>query len=282
MIVLAGGTGRLGRLVVRDLVERGHEVRVITRDPARATGLTGPLVEVAQADVRDQAGVTRVCADADVVVSAVQGVAGPGRVSPESVDRDGNKHLVEAARAAGADLVLMSVIDAAADHPMQLFRMKAAAESTVRSSGLRWTIVRSSAFIELHAEVLRETSARMGRPLVMGRGANPVNFVAVGDVASVLVAAVLDPTLRGQVIEVAGPDNLTFDELAALVVPGARPRHVPRGLLRVASLLPGKAGRLAGLGLAMDTVPLAVAASEVRRPDQLAVTRASSLDLTRP
>jgi NADH dehydrogenase len=239
-------------------------------------------VEVAQADIRDRAATTRACADADVVVSAVQGVAGPGRVSPQSVDREGNKHLVAAAQAAGADLVLMSVIGAAADHPMLLFRMKAAAESSVQSSGLGWTIVRSSAFIELHAEVLRETTARMRRPLVMGRGDNPVNFVAVDDVAAVVVAAILDPSLRGEVVEVAGPDNLTFDQLASLVVPGAPPRHVPRGLLRAAALLPGKAGRLAGLGLAMDTVPLAVAADEVRRPDRLAVTRASSLDLTRP
>ena len=62
------------------------------------------------------------------VVSAVQGFAGPGGGSPESVDRDGNKHLIDAASAVDADFVLMSVVGAAADSPMELFRMKWAAE----------------------------------------------------------------------------------------------------------------------------------------------------------
>jgi hypothetical protein len=55
-----------------------------------------------------------------VVVSAIHGFAGPGRVTPASVDRDGNANLVAAAKAAGADVVLMSVVGAAPDHAMEL------------------------------------------------------------------------------------------------------------------------------------------------------------------
>ena len=70
------------------------------------------------------------------VVSAVQGFAGPGRVTPESVDRAGNVHLIDAAEAAGADVVLMSVVGASADSPMELFRAKYAAEQHLRASGV--------------------------------------------------------------------------------------------------------------------------------------------------
>jgi uncharacterized protein YbjT (DUF2867 family) len=277
VIVVAGGTGRLGSLVVKDLVGRGHRVRVLTRDPARAAALVGPLVDVVQADIRLGADVARACADAAIVVSAVHGVAGPGHVSPESVDRDGNGHLFDAARVVGADVVLTSIVDARPDHPVGLFRMKAAAEASLQASGLASTIVRPSAFGELYVELFRDTARRMRRPLVLGRGDNPVNFVAVEDVAHVVVEAVVDRSLRGQILEVAGPANLTLGELAVHALPGSRPRHVPRGLLRVGSRLPGQPGRLAGLALAMDTLPMAVPPDRVRRPKGLPVTPITEL-----
>jgi uncharacterized protein YbjT (DUF2867 family) len=278
VIVVAGGTGRLGRLVVRGLAARGEQVRVLTRDPARATGLAGPRVEVLVADVGDAHRMIDVCAEARVVVSAVQGLAGPGRMSPAAVDLEGNRHLIDAAEAAGADVVLTSILDAGPEHPVPLFRMKAAAEASLRASRVSWTIVRPAAFSELHAEVLRDTAKRLGRPLVLGRGENPVNFVAVDDVAEVVLKAIVDPTMRGQVVEVAGPDNLTFNELAALAVPDSgSPRHVPRALLRLASILPGQPGRLVGVALAMDTLAMAVPADQVRRPEGVAITSIAGL-----
>ena len=144
------------------------------------------------------------------VVSAVQGFAGPGRVTPASVDRDGNAHLVDAAAAVGAHVVMMSIVGASVDSPMELFRAKYAAEEHLRASGAPWTIVRATAFVELWAEIMK-------KPIVFGRGDNPINFVSVGDVAAVAERAVVDPDLRGRIIEVGGPQNLSFNELAALL-----------------------------------------------------------------
>jgi NADH dehydrogenase len=64
---------------------------------------------------------------AQVVVSAVHGFAGAGRVTPATVDRDGNARLVAAAQRAVAEMVLVSVIGAGRQHPIELFRMKAEA-----------------------------------------------------------------------------------------------------------------------------------------------------------
>lgn len=256
MILVAGGTGRLGTLVVAQLVAGQYDVRVLTRDPARASHLPAS-VEIVSGDVRDQVSIERAVRGATTVVSAVQGFAGPGRVTPASVDRDGNANLIDAAAKVGAHVVLMSVVGSAADSPMDLFRAKFAAEEHVRASGAPWTIVRATAFVELWAEI-------MAKPIVFGRGDNPINFVSVGDVAAVVERAVADPEMRGQTLEVGGPQDITFNELAALLQEtrgdGGKFRHIPRGVLRVLAIV----ARQPRAGLAMDTIDMTFDAENAR------------------
>jgi uncharacterized protein YbjT (DUF2867 family) len=253
VILVAGGTGRLGTLVVRGLARRHLDVRVLSRDVTRAQHL-GDVAEVVVGDVRDRASLDRAMRVVTTVVSAVQGFAGPGHGTPASVDHEGNRHLVDAAAAAGADVVMLSVVGATARHPMELFRAKHAAEQHLRASTARWTIVRATAFVEMWAEIL-------GRGIVFGRGDNPINFVSVHDVAAVVELAVTDPNLRGQIIDVGGPDNLTFNQLVAELqdVTGRsrKVRHVPRWLLRAVSPV----ARQPAAALVMDTIDLTFEAS---------------------
>ena len=163
VIVVAGGTGRLGRLVVRGLAAHGERVRVLTRDPARATGSR----RTSSRSGRCGRAATRVASRMRAPTPAsscrrCMGLAGPGRVSPAVVDLAGNLHLIDAADAAGADVVLTSILDAGSEHPVPLFRMKAAAEAALRASRVSWTIVRPAAFSELHAEILRDTATAAG------------------------------------------------------------------------------------------------------------------------
>ena len=118
MILVAGGTGRLGTFVVNLLVQRGLAVRVLTRDRGRAAHLVGANVEIVEGDIRDLADVRRAVDGVEQVVSAIHGFAGTKNQSPATIDRDGNRNLIRAAREAGAEhLVLLSVKDAAPDHP---------------------------------------------------------------------------------------------------------------------------------------------------------------------
>src|SRR5436190_20648345 len=78
MILLAGGTGRLGTVVATRLTGHGLAVRVLTRDPARAGHLTALGVQVATGDVRDRASLAPAVEGAGVIVSAVHGFTGPG------------------------------------------------------------------------------------------------------------------------------------------------------------------------------------------------------------
>jgi uncharacterized protein YbjT (DUF2867 family) len=271
MIVIAGGTGRLGQLVVRRLLDRGLAVRVLTRNPAGAAGLPD-AVELAVGDVRDRASLRAAMAGAQTVVSAVQGLTGTGGNSLAAVDRDGNAKLVDSAAEVGADMVMLSVVGVSPDSPMELLAMKYAAEQHLWASGVPATVVRAAGFAELWVEVLRTTAGRSGRPIVFGRGDNPINFVCVHDVAAAVEYAVVDDSVRGATVHIGGPDTVTLNELAAMVQAkdGRKgdPRHVPPLALRVLANTAGRVrpvlGRQVRMSLAMDTVDLTFDAGSTR------------------
>lgn len=259
MILIAGGTGRLGTLVVDALVDRGLEVRIMSHNPLRPGPAAG-RVELVTGDVRDRDSLDAAVSDVDVVVSAVHGFTGPRGISPESVDHRGNMNLIDAAKVAGAGFVLVSTVGAAADSPMELFRMKYAAERYAASMGIPTTVVRATAFIELWIELLRTTAGRSGRPLVFGHGDNPVNFVSVADVAAVVELAVTESATRGETLEIGGPDNLTINDLALTVMRAdgsmGQPRHIPLSALKLMANTVGRLnpqlGRQARAALVMD------------------------------
>ncbi len=261
MILVAGGSGRLGTLVVRRLDASGLNVRVLTRDRKRGAHLASGRVDIVEGDVRDAGNVARAMAGVRTVVSAIHGFGDIGKVSPASVDRDGNRNLVDAAAAVTADVVLMSIVGASADHPIDLFRMKYAAEAYLRASGVPWTIVRATAFAEFWLDLLEQTARGSGRPVIFGRGVNPINFVSVGDVAALVERVVVDPSTRGTTFEIGGPENISFNDLAeGMKAPGhmAAPRHIPLPMLRLAAALLGPVqpnrARQIRAGIAMDTM----------------------------
>ena len=273
MILVAGGTGTLGSRLVSLLAERGEQVRVLTRDRARAARLDA-RAEVAVGDTGHPEALRQAVAGARTVVSAIHGFAGTRGASPASVDRDGNRNLIRAALAAGAGhMILISVRGASPRHPMALMRMKHAAEQELIASGLAWTIIRPSAFIETWCEVLGRPLLEKGKTMVFGRGANPINWVSASDVARFADLAVADPALYGRVLEVGGPENLTMTEFAGAFQreTGANGRigHIPRPLMRLGSALarpinPAMARQIQA-GLIMDTQPQAFDASATRR-----------------
>jgi NADH dehydrogenase len=167
----------------------------------------------------------------------------------------------------------MSVVGAAPDSPMELFRMKCAAELEANASSVRTTVVRSTAFMELWIELLRQTAGRSGRPLVFGQGDNPINFVSVTDVAALTESVVMDSDTRGKTLEIGGPEDLTFNQLAqAVQIADGRtgpPRHIPPPMLR---LMAGTVGRVkpqvarqTRAALAMDTVDLTFDATSIHK-----------------
>jgi uncharacterized protein YbjT (DUF2867 family) len=267
MILIAGGTGTLGTKVMSLLLARGDGVRVLTRDAARVEELRGRGAEVIVGDIRDRATVEAAVRGCATVISAVHGFVGGHGAGPATIDRDANNSLIRAAVEGSVDhLILMSAHGAAPDSPMSLHRMKYAAEQTLVGSGLGWTIIRSVPFLETWIGVIGAHLADHGKSLVLGRGENPINFVSINDVATVIDRTVHDRAFRGRTVNVTGPENLTFTELAAQIIdasgrPG-RIAHVPLAALRVMSVLARPVApafaRKAHAAVVMNTTDMAV------------------------
>jgi uncharacterized protein YbjT (DUF2867 family) len=239
MILLAGGTGHLGGPLTEILAARGNRVRVLSRDASRAHLPAG--VELVAGDVRVASSLEPALIDVKTVISAVTGF-GPGGSGPRQVDLLGNQNLIAAAAAAGVEhFVLVSIHGASPDHPMELYRAKFMAEESLRASGLDWTIIRPTAFMELWAGIVGDSLIKSGSAIVFGRGENPINFVSVQDVAAFIDLAVADRRLRGRTLDIGGPENLTLNAvvevLAASSGRGPKARHVPRTALRLSARL---------------------------------------------
>lgn len=289
MIVVAGGSGLLGRQVVSDLVARGEYVRVLVRDPERARTVLGEGVEVLAGDVRQPAGLGDVVAGASVIVSAVHGLLGGRGAGPLEVDERGNANLVGVAAASGVSVVLVSVIGAATDSPLELFRAKHAAEQHLRASGIPWTIVRAGPFLETWLTILTRTAGSSGRPVVFGRGGRPLPFVSVIDVAAVVSRAATDETLRGQILEVAGePVTMTALARALQAERGwhGAVRHVPRPVLRIlgtlARLVHPAFARKNRTALGMDTTGVATPTEAVSLLGRAPMTASEVLSTIEP
>jgi uncharacterized protein YbjT (DUF2867 family) len=264
VILVAGGTGTLGRDLVAELADAGHAVRVLTRSRDHAEGLP---VDVVVGDIGDPAAVGAAVRGCSTVISAVHGFTGGRGRGPDAVDRRGNHHLVQAAVEGGVEhFVLLSVHDARPDHPMSLHRAKFAAEQDLRTSGLRWTILRPTAYLETWIDVLGGKPGG-GPALVFGRGTNPINFVSVHDVSTVITRVVDDPTPHEEPIDVAGPQDLTMVEFTRLL--GAqRIRRIPRAALRVLAVAARPVApafaRQAAAAIVMDTEDMTCDATAVR------------------
>lgn len=218
MILIVGASGRLGGLVARRLLAQGHAVRAMSRTVGKLADLTQSGAEVVEGDLRDEASLARACQGIDAVLNAAHAFDSQGDNTPQTVDERGGRQLIAAAHAAGVNhVVMMSIHGARADHPIDLFRCKYATEQALKTSGLSHTIIRPTAFMELWLTIIAKPMLMRRQALLFGRGINPINFVSVDDVARFALIGLLDPQAHGLTIEVGGPENLSLEQIVALI-----------------------------------------------------------------
>lgn len=243
MILILGATGVVGREVVKSLIAERRPVRAATRRPDRAGDLAALGAEVVYADLIDPASLKRACTGVDAVFVAAHSLMGTGRYSSTAVDGAGHRALIDAASAAGVRrFVYTSVRGAAADHPVDFFRTKAAVERYLQQSGLDFTILRPSAFMEWHVHrLLGQGIVETGKAIVFGNGNTSTNFIAGADVAHYARAALEGPGMSARTLELGGPDNVTRRQVVELYERyagrSARVTYVPVALMRMMSPL---------------------------------------------
>jgi len=243
LVALTGGTGFVGRHVAATLVARGHNVRVLARDPARARLLSDQNVDVVAGGLADRAPLDRLARGADVLIHLVGIIVEQGAQTFTAVHVGGTQALLSAAREAGVRrFVHMSAVGARDDPGATRYhRTKQQAEQLVRDSGLSHAIFRPS-IINGPESVPIRLLARLHRwsPVVpvFGDGRFPTQPVWVDDVALAFALAAERPDTVG-VFELGGPQVLTYEEFLLTIgraTGHSRPLvHVPLGLVRAAA-----------------------------------------------
>ena len=250
-----GGSGFIGRYVVKRLAAQGHVVRVAGRDPELAQSLR-PMGRVGQivplfAPLGHEDAVRRAVDGAQLVVNLV-GIlaeAKPGQFM--AVHAEGAGRVARLASAAGAErLVQISAIGASADSPSGYGRSKAAGEAAVRAAFPGAVVLRPSLVFGAEDKFFNRFAgmARVLPVMPVISGDSRFQPVYVGDVADAVLAGLSRDDTAGRTYELGGPEVLTFRAILAWILKETQRRRplleIPASVARVQALvaqrLPGK------------------------------------------
>lgn len=225
-VTIFGGSGFLGRYVVRQLAQAGHRVRVATRKPHVAHYLQ-PIGGVGQiqflkTNITSKAEVADAVAGADLVINLVGLLYQGGGQKFEKVHIDGARNIAAAAAESGVEsFVHVSSIGADRASDSHYARTKALGEEAVREAFEDAVILRSSVMFGAEDGFFNRFAfmARFSPVLpLIGGGKTRFQPIFVGDVALAVMSALEDINARGRVFELGGPQVFTLKEIMELVV----------------------------------------------------------------
>lgn len=232
--LVTGATGFVGREVVKALFERGVEVRCLIHTPGRERVLSGSAVDIHYGSVQDPVALQAAFYNVDAVVHLVALIRESGSATFETVNHRGTQNVVAAARDAGAGHFLqMSAIGATASLQYPYLHSKWLGEQAVVDSGLPYTILRPSILFGGGDEFVNALAGLVRAfPVVpvAGSGRNRFQPIAVEDVARCIATAVVDNGPANGVIEIGGPQHLTYNQIVDVI---ARTYGVRRLKLRI-------------------------------------------------
>ncbi|MGB9045494.1 MAG: complex I NDUFA9 subunit family protein [Pseudolabrys sp.] len=225
LVTVYGGSGFLGRHVVRALAKRNYRIRVAVRRPELA-GFLQPLgrvgqIHAVQTNLRHAPSVEMAARDAQVLINLVGILYERGRQRFDAVHTYGAEQVALAANAHGARMVHVSAIGADPNSLSAYGRSKANAEQLVIAAQPSTTIMRPSIIFGPEDDFFNRFAALAGispmLPLI-GGGLTRFQPVFVGDVAAAIADAVDGKTRPGTIYELGGPDVRTFKELMQFVL----------------------------------------------------------------
>lgn len=269
-VLVVGASGQLGTRIVQRLVAAGRPVRAMVRPTSLASHLRRPGVEIVLADLMAPETLEAACRGAGAVIATANAVAPTHGSSFEAVDDRGYAALLDACVRNGCGrFVLISVPVTPHDAALPLFRSKRVIERRLADSGLEHTVLRAAPFMDdwfalIGSDLPNRGDAapltmrrwkflqrfvgatgqlidRHGIALVPGNAATRHAFIAIEDVAAALIAATDHTGLRNATRDIAGPEMLSWGEVAALFaeILGRKVRVIgtPGAIFRVQQLL---------------------------------------------
>ena len=247
LVTVFGGSGFLGRSVVRALCKRDYRIRVAVRRP-ELTGYLQPLgrvgqIHAVQANLRYPASVEAAMRDSQVAINLVGILAPGGEQTFDAVQAAGAGTVAKAAAAAGARMVHVSAIGADENSASHYARSKAAGEKAVLAAVPTATIFRPSVVFGPEDQFTNRFAglACMSPALpLIGGGLTKLQPVYVGDVATAIADAVDGGAKQGTVYELGGPEVLTMREIMATILSIIERRRMlvslPFGLAKLQAL----------------------------------------------
>ena len=235
MILLTGATGLVGSALLPKLLEEGHEVRCLVRDPRRL-GSDRVRVQLSLADLGDPRGLRHAVRGADTVIHLAAAIRDQPPRRVEEITALGTHRLLRAAERAGVGrFVFFSALGATSFQRTRFFRAKALAERSVAASHLDTTILAPSIIYDPGDDWIRLQRRLALLPLlpISGRGRSAYEPICAQDAARAVVASLEAPPGR---YELAGPERLSYEAIARLIAASAgrqRPAvHVPLPFVR--------------------------------------------------
>jgi uncharacterized protein YbjT (DUF2867 family) len=218
-VLVAGATGLVGSDICRRLAGEGMAVRALVRtasDPKKVAALRDMGVEIAVGDVRDIASLDAACVGAESVISTLSAMPfayEPGQNDLGPTDRNGTMALVDAAKRAGARGYLYMSFSGNIEGDFPLCRTKRAVEAHVRASGLEYTILRPSYFMEVWLSPAVGFDAANASATIFGAGEAPISWISILDVAEFAVRSLDTPFATNATLELGGPEALSPNEV---------------------------------------------------------------------
>jgi NADH dehydrogenase len=217
--LVVGATGNVGGAVCEALRGQGKPVRAMVRetsDPERVNWLEGLGAEVVRGELRDPASLVLACEGMLTVVSGATTITSLGTDSISAIDRDGQTALVDASRDAGVGHFIYVSYTRNVNTDDPLTEAKRSVEERLRGSGMAYTILRPSFFMEMWLGPALGWDYTAGTARVLGDGEQRVSWISARDVVSAIVACVDNSLAYGQTIELGGPEALSPHEVAEL------------------------------------------------------------------
>jgi NADH dehydrogenase len=251
-VVVTGASGFVGSHIISGLLSAGHTVRGLSRTSPGGDRRKPDVEYVDGVNVAEASTLTpAMFRDAGAVIHLV-GIIQEGRGGQtfQRIHVEGTRNVVETARAAGftGRIVYMSAIGTSEDAPAEYSRTKARAEKIVQESGLPYTIFRPSLilgrdgeFVQQMEELIRYGGLPVHVPFpvipVPGSGNNRFQPIDIDDLMQCVVQCVSDPATEGQVYEVGGAEQVSFNEIIQGISRALGVRkpavHAPIPVLRV-------------------------------------------------
>ena len=214
-ILLLGSTGFVGRGVAHKILDAGHQLRVLVRDPLKAAAFKVRGAQVVVGDALDPQAVTGAAQGIEHIISLVA----VRRNRPQSylaVNVDGARMVGQAAIAAGVrSVVLVSAIGAKLDPHFKYFTSRWMGEQELAKTGVAGTILRFSFILAEEGGILNDFERALVGPfaIIPGSGQAKLQPILREDAARCIVETVGRPELLGHIIELGGPEVVTYETI---------------------------------------------------------------------